>query len=99
MVTITVAYLVFAFSNPDYQIAKYDLAHGEADVYEYESVTEYITGSLSPDAAPALKGNKKLMKDGDGVMTALLRANGIEIYDETYIDEFIAAAEAAKAKK
>ncbi|WP_028242949.1 DUF4153 domain-containing protein [Pseudobutyrivibrio ruminis] len=63
MVTITVAYIIFAFANPDYQIAKYDLAHVQAYVDESENVAEYITGNLSPDAAPALKGNKKLMKD------------------------------------
>lgn len=63
MVTITVAYLVFAFANPDYQIAKYDLAHTDSSVSEYESVAEYITDHLSPDAAPALTGDKKLLKD------------------------------------
>ena len=48
MVAITVAYIGFVFSNPDYQIAKYDLAaveHGQID--EYDSVREYILNNLS----------------------------------------------------
>ncbi len=47
---------------------------------------------------PAGLDNPKALKEGDGLLTALLKANGIEVYDETYIDEFIAAGEAAKKK-
>ena len=61
MVTITIAYIGFAYANPDYQIAKYDLAHVEATSKEYKVVTSYVTDSLSPDAAPALVGHKTLM--------------------------------------
>ena len=69
MIAITVAYIGFVFANPDYQIAKYDLtvvenrSYGDkyAKVDEYESVSDYILGNLSTDAAPALVGNERLL--------------------------------------
>lgn len=62
MVVITFAYLAFIFSNPEYQIAKYDLKAVEGGrVEEYESVEDYIVNELSTDAVPALVEDAKLL--------------------------------------
>ncbi|MDC7278145.1 DUF4173 domain-containing protein [Butyrivibrio fibrisolvens] len=69
MITITVAYIGFVFANPDYQIAKYDLAvvknhtyqESYAKIDEYDSVTYYILNNLSTDAAPALVDDEHLL--------------------------------------
>ncbi len=73
MMTVTVAYIGFVFANPEYQIAKYDLAAVEkhsseanhAMVDEYESVSDYILDHLSTDAAPALVNDEKLLHKFD----------------------------------
>ncbi len=61
MIAITIAYLCFVFANPDYQIAKYDLATTDGKVAAYESVENYIVANLSTDAAPALASNPELL--------------------------------------
>ncbi|MBE5913692.1 MAG: DUF4173 domain-containing protein [Pseudobutyrivibrio ruminis] len=65
MVTITVAYLAFAFANPDYQIAKYDLAHADMsdDTSTYGSVQRYIVYNLSLDSIPAIESNEQLLSE------------------------------------
>ncbi len=70
MVTVTVLYIAFAFANPDYQIARYDLAfmqtgeeHVSSGRYEYgESMSYYLTAEISMDAVPAFEGNYDLLK-------------------------------------
>lgn len=62
LIAITIAYVGFVFSNPDYQIAKYDIAAVEdGKVDEYNSVETYIVNNLSTDAAPALVNDEKLL--------------------------------------
>ena len=70
MIAITVAYVGFIYSNPDYQIAKYDLVavHGKID--EYNSVRTYILDHLSTDAAPALVENPELLHKFDLYITS-----------------------------
>ena len=62
MVTFTIAFLVFIYSNPDYQVARYDLAVTKEGSKEYDAVVEYITKELSYDAVPAYADNK-ILKD------------------------------------
>jgi hypothetical protein len=67
MIAITVAYIGFIFSNPDYQIAKYDL-HAVAsneNIDQYDSVSDYILNNLSTDAAPALVEDEQLLHKFD----------------------------------
>jgi hypothetical protein len=75
MTVITVAYIGFVFSNPDYQIAKYDLAAVEKSdkVDKYGSVEQYILDSLSTDAAPALAENQELLHKFDIYITSRYR--------------------------
>lgn len=54
MVAISIAYVGFAFANPEYRIAKYDLDAAGIKVDEYQSVQDYILSGLSTDAVPAL---------------------------------------------
>lgn len=64
MISVTICYIVFAFSNPDYQIAKYDLENvNMEDEYSYDSVKDYITGHLSYDAIPAVYDNEDIMDE------------------------------------
>ena len=62
MVAITIGFIAFIYSNPDYQIAKYDLAAAGSKIDEYSSVTHYIENSLSYDAVPAIADNKQLVE-------------------------------------
>ena len=62
MVTFTIAFLMFIYSNPDYQVARYDLAVTKEGSKEYDAVVEYITKELSYDAVPAYADNK-ILKD------------------------------------
>ena len=55
MVAITLGFIAFIYSSPDYQIAKYDLQATANKIDEYTSVAEYIEDSLSFDAVPAIK--------------------------------------------
>ena len=67
MVAITIAFLVFIYSNPEYRIAKYDIAAAGSGLTVQSSDTEYIKWNLSYDAVPALAGNEMLIneyKDG-----------------------------------
>ncbi len=62
MVLITVAYMVLVFSNPDYQIAKYDMAAvDKTNINKYEKVESYILEDLSTDAINAIKDDKELL--------------------------------------
>lgn len=62
MTVITIAYITLAFSNPEYQIAKYDLKAVEGGkVEQYQSIEDYIVNDLSTDAVPALVSNEKLL--------------------------------------
>ena len=64
MVTVTVMYLVFAFANPDYHIAKYDMNYlnKAVDTKEYSGTVEYyLMYEISPDAVPAYKGHASLL--------------------------------------
>ncbi len=61
MVTITVAFLVFVYANPDYQIAKYDILATEDKIDEWNSVEDYVLKTLSTDAAPAMKEDKNML--------------------------------------
>lgn len=62
MIVITVAYIGFIYTNPEYQIAKYDLKAVEGGrVEQYQSVEDYIVNELSTDAVPALVGHSKLL--------------------------------------
>lgn len=63
MVVITVGYLLFAFSNPEYQIAKYDLTHRGDNVSGYDSVKNYIIYNLSTDAVPAVAEESDYLDD------------------------------------
>ena len=51
VIIISVCYLVFTFSKPDYHIAKYFIAHNEEITSEDIS---FLTIELSYDAAPAV---------------------------------------------
>lgn len=61
MVAITLAFLAFIYSNPDYQIARYDLAAAEEQIDDYDSVKSYICYNLSYDAVPAIVDNEELL--------------------------------------
>ncbi|WP_158588944.1 DUF4153 domain-containing protein [Butyrivibrio sp. XB500-5] len=61
MVAITIAFIAFTYSNPDYRIAEYDLVAAGDDIDEYKSVKDYITNNLSYDAVPAIAGNEELV--------------------------------------
>lgn len=61
MVAITLAFIAFVYSNPDYQIAKYDLKATATKIDEYTSVAEYIEGNLSFDAVPAIKDDAEVL--------------------------------------
>ncbi len=52
LVTTTLAYAAFAWSRPDYLIAKYNIAQegGQINVHN----VDYLIGTLSADAAPAI---------------------------------------------
>lgn len=52
LVTVTLAYAIFAWSHPDYLIARYNIAQ-ESGWINADNV-EYLIGSLSADAAPAI---------------------------------------------
>ncbi len=73
MTTVTVMYLIFAFANPDYHIAKYDIAHAGVmekteigDRYEYTvSMRNYLTHEISEDAVPAYVGHEELLMGYD----------------------------------
>ncbi|SEL12028.1 protein of unknown function [Butyrivibrio sp. ob235] len=68
MIAMTAMYIVFVFANPDYHVAKYDLAYmknsgGTDSVGRYESsMTRYLTEEISEDAVPAYVGNEELLK-------------------------------------
>ncbi len=62
MITITIAYLGFIYVNPEYQIAKYDIAAAKGDESEMEHVKYYISEELSADAVPAFENDKELLK-------------------------------------
>jgi len=67
MVTITIAFLIFIYSNPEYRIAKYDIEASGSNLNAQSSDVSYIKWSLSYDAVPALAGNEMLIneyKDG-----------------------------------
>ena len=67
MVTITIAFLIFIYSNPEYRIAKYDIEASGRNLSAQSSDVSYIKWSLSYDAVPALAGNELLIneyKDG-----------------------------------
>ncbi|RKM56269.1 DUF4173 domain-containing protein [Butyrivibrio sp. X503] len=67
MVVITVLFIAFIYSNPDYQIAKYDIAAAAAgDEDDWESVEYYITNNLSYDAIPAYVDNEELLNEFEG---------------------------------
>ena len=53
MVAITIAFIAFIYSNPEYQIAKYDLQAAAGNTVEYNSVVNYIE-DLSFDVVPAI---------------------------------------------
>ena len=61
MVAITLAFIAFIYSNPDYRIAKYDLQATANKIDEYTSVAEYIEDSLSFDAVPAIKDDAEVL--------------------------------------
>ncbi|WP_029320836.1 DUF4153 domain-containing protein [Butyrivibrio sp. AE3004] len=67
MITVTVMYLIFVFSNPDYQVARYDLARmGEKTAVGPEwdsSLSYYLINEVSEDAVPAFAGNKDLLHE------------------------------------
>lgn len=64
MVAIAVAYSLFIVSNPDYQVARYDIAAAEkGQIDEFNSVREYILDNLSTDAAPALVQHNDILRD------------------------------------
>ncbi len=78
MVIITVAYIAFIFTNPEYQITRYDLKAVEGGrVEQYESVEDYIVSELSTDAVPALVGNDELMHRYELYLTDNERYDGI----------------------
>jgi hypothetical protein len=61
MVAITIAFIAFIYSNPDYQIAKYDLQATANKIDEYTSVADYIEDDLSFDAVPAIVQDKEVL--------------------------------------
>ncbi|WP_026509643.1 DUF4153 domain-containing protein [Butyrivibrio sp. LC3010] len=66
MVTVTVMYIAFVFSSPDYQIAKYDLQFVDSERisserYNTDSIQTYLTYDLSMDAVPAFADNRELL--------------------------------------
>ena len=63
MVTITIAFLVFIYSNPEYRIAKYDIEASGSNLSAQSSDVSYIKWSLSYDAVPALAGNEMLINE------------------------------------
>lgn len=62
MVAITIAFIAFIYSNPDYQIAKYDLQAAANKIDEYSSVAYYIEDELSFDAVPAIVQDKEVLE-------------------------------------
>ena len=63
MVTITIAFLIFIYSNPEYRIAKYDIEASGSNLSAQSSDVSYIKWSLSYDAVPALAGNEMLINE------------------------------------
>lgn len=63
MVTITIAFLIFIYSNPEYRIAKYDIEATGPSINVQSPDASYIKWFLSYDAVPALKGNEVLIYD------------------------------------
>ncbi|MCR4694938.1 MAG: DUF4173 domain-containing protein [Pseudobutyrivibrio sp.] len=61
MVAVTIAFIAFVYSNPDYQIAKYDLEVAAEQIDDYTSVESYIIYHLSTDAVPALTSDATLL--------------------------------------
>ncbi len=61
MVAITLGFIAFIYSSPDYQIAKYDLQATANKIDEYTSVAEYIEDNLSFDAVPAIKDDAEVL--------------------------------------
>ena len=64
VITVTVLYLAFSFSHPDYQIAKYNLSHiyeAEESIEDYQNYYGYddfrYLAHLSCDAAPVILEN------------------------------------------
>ena len=60
-------YIIFAFSHPDYWIAKYDLYNMTESYHEYSSYDntgdyDYVMSELSTDALPAIFSNKYAAK-------------------------------------
>ena len=62
MVAITLAFIAFIYSNPDYQIARYDLQAAANKIDEYTSVADYIEDELSFDAVPAIVQDKEVLE-------------------------------------
>lgn len=55
LVAVTLLYLMFSFSRPDYWIAKYNVSHYNADsLYTGYTDMNYLVYNLSADAAPVL---------------------------------------------
>ena len=63
MVAITLAFIAFIYSNPEYQIAKYDIQVAANKIDEYTSVSDYIISELSFDVVPAIAQDKELLND------------------------------------
>ena len=63
MVTITIAFLIFIYSNPEYRIAKYDIEATGPSINVQSPDASYIKWFLSYDAVPALEGNEVLIYD------------------------------------
>ncbi|MCR5416946.1 MAG: DUF4173 domain-containing protein [Pseudobutyrivibrio sp.] len=74
MIAITVAYIGFAFSNPDYQIAKYDLSK-DYDADTHDSAVNYVVYNSSADGLPAIEKY-------DDVLVDYMQANRYYYEDE-----------------
>ena len=61
MVVVTVFYIAFSFSHPDYFIAKYNISQILDNPDEYHDAL-YLTYYLSADAAPAILNEETLLQ-------------------------------------
>ncbi len=68
MVAVTVAFIGFIYSNPEYQIVKYDMQFIEEEESGYKPVTNYILNWVSTDAVNAVKENDELLSSFETVI-------------------------------
>lgn len=86
MVAITIAFIAFIYSNPEYQIAKYDLQAAAGNTVEYNSVVDYIE-DLSYDAVPAMVQDKEALgqfKDHHGFYYSSEEFRGFRRFNLSY---------------